>query len=174
MLYFFFHKLVYLARCVNKFERAVSIVEFNTQNAKIEVISEIAWFEKWNASLHLFPYPIYLNISATRKDTPPMYKEIRITSMEQLLALTADQPFDHRNKRYRGYYLYRGLPDSSFLLKTSLQRNCGKLSNMLEPKILANFSKISRNIQQQSQKLRRILSGNGWFSASTTAFPPVC
>lgn len=71
-----------------------------------------------------------------------MYKVIEINTMEELLAMVSDQPLD-TNGRYRGYYLYRGLPDSSYELKTSLQRNCDTLGNKLEPKILANFSKYT-------------------------------
>lgn len=72
-----------------------------------------------------------------------MYKIVELNTMEEVLALVADQPYDKRNGRYRGYYLYRGLPDKAFELKTSLQRNCGELGSTLEPKILANFSKYT-------------------------------
>lgn len=71
-----------------------------------------------------------------------MYKIVEINTMEELLAMVSDQPID-ANGRYRGYYLYRGLPDSAFELKTSLQRNCDDKANLLEPKILANFSKYT-------------------------------
>lgn len=70
-----------------------------------------------------------------------MYKDLSINTMEEVLTLASDQPFDKRNGRHRGYYLYRGLPNESFELKTSLQRNCGNLSSELESNILANFSK---------------------------------
>lgn len=72
-----------------------------------------------------------------------MYKVVKINTMQELLEMVSDQPLDPRNGRYRGYYLYRGLPDASFELKTSLQRNCGNLKDDLEPKILANFSKYT-------------------------------
>lgn len=72
-----------------------------------------------------------------------MYKVIELNTMDEVLKLAADQPFDSTNKRNRGYYLYRGLPNDAFELKTSLQRNCGDLSKSLEPKILANFSKYT-------------------------------
>ena len=72
-----------------------------------------------------------------------MYKILTINTIEEVLALTVDQPWDSRNRRHRGYYLYRGLPNESFELKTSLQRNCGRLSAKLEPKILENFSKYT-------------------------------
>lgn len=72
-----------------------------------------------------------------------MYQTIEINTMEELFRMVADQPLDKRNGRYRGYYLYRGLPSSSFELKTSLQRCCDHLGSVLEPKILANFSKYT-------------------------------
>lgn len=63
--------------------------------------------------------------------------------MEQVLEIIADQPHDERNGRHRGYYLYRGLPNKEFHLKTSLQRNCGSKSSFLESKLLNNFSKYA-------------------------------
>ena len=69
--------------------------------------------------------------------------EKNITDMQDILKIISDQPFDERNGRYRGYYLYRGLPDSSFNLETSLQRNCGSQRNFLESKLLNNFSKYT-------------------------------
>ena len=72
-----------------------------------------------------------------------MFKVIELKKIEDVLAVASDQPYDPRNKRNRGYYLYRGLPDDSFELKTSLQRTCGDLGTLLEPKILANFSKYT-------------------------------
>lgn len=72
-----------------------------------------------------------------------MYKVVEINTLDEVLKMASDQPRDPRNNRHRGYYLYRGLPNSKFQLLTSLQRNCGKLGNNLEPKILANFSKYT-------------------------------
>lgn len=71
-----------------------------------------------------------------------MVKEIYINRIEEILAIIADQPCD-ANTRYRGYYLYRGLPDSSFSLQTSLQRNCGDRRQLLEKKLLSNFAKYT-------------------------------
>lgn len=90
-----------------------------------------------------------------------MYKEVTINTMEELLTMVFDQPLDERNGRYRGYYLYRGLPDSSFELKTSLQRNCGELGGRLEPKILANFSKYTATeaIEETDTVWKRMILG---------------
>ena len=54
-----------------------------------------------------------------------MYKVELIPETKDILELIADQPYDVRNNRHRGYYLYRGLPNEEYHLKTSLQRNCG-------------------------------------------------
>ena len=72
-----------------------------------------------------------------------MYRTETISTIEQVLGLIADPPFDSRNGRHRGYFLYRGLPNSDYKLATSLQRNCGNKSNELENKILNNFSKYT-------------------------------
>lgn len=71
-----------------------------------------------------------------------MYEIKEINTMDELLEMVSDQPLD-KNGRYRGYYLYRGLQNSAFELKTSLQRNCAEKSRELESKILANFSKYT-------------------------------
>ena len=71
-----------------------------------------------------------------------MVIEKRIETMDEILDIISDQPCDS-NGRYRGYYLYRGLPDASFKLMTSLQRNCGDKSNVLEGKLLSNFAKYT-------------------------------
>lgn len=82
-----------------------------------------------------------------------MIDEKVIDNIDDILRITVDQPLDKSNGRNRGYYLYRGLPDATFELKTSLQRNCGKLSGQLEEKILNNFAKytaIEDSIEEMS------------------------
>lgn len=89
-----------------------------------------------------------------------MYLEKEVTTIEQVLEIISDQPLDSRNGRHRGYYLYRGLPNSDFKLATSLQRNCGKLSSILENKILNNFSKYTAteaNIDVSTEWKRMVL-----------------
>lgn len=71
-----------------------------------------------------------------------MIKEINVDTIEIVKEFVFDQPKDNCG-RYRGYFLYRGLPDTSFKLKTSLQRNCGELSSSLEEKLLNNFIKYT-------------------------------
>ena len=89
-----------------------------------------------------------------------MYQIVEINTMEELFAMVSDQPHDPRNNRYRGYYLYRGLPNVAYELKTSLQRNCDILGSKLEPKILANFSKYTAaeaNVETDTVWKRMIL-----------------
>ena len=47
-----------------------------------------------------------------------------ISTWNQFLVLLADQSYDDAIDRYRSKYLYRGIPNESYHLKTSLQRNC--------------------------------------------------
>lgn len=83
-----------------------------------------------------------------------MIKEIRIKSLAEYLTLVADQKED-TNHRYRGYYLYRGLPDSTYKLQTSLQRNCGddpKVRKALEKGLLRNFAKYTATEQMKTEE----------------------
>ena len=50
-------------------------------------------------------------------------------------------------KRYRSHYLYRGLPNSKYDLRTSLERNCGGQQEKLEKCILRNFAKYASIIE---------------------------
>lgn len=72
-----------------------------------------------------------------------MFVEEKITDFDEIKEKIIDFPFDDNCGRYRGCYLYRGLPDASYELKTSLQRNCGELSSRFEEKLLNNFIKYT-------------------------------
>ncbi len=72
-----------------------------------------------------------------------MVKEIRITSLEELLPLLTEQDYREDLDRNRSSYLYRGMPDTSFKMETSLRRNCKHLQKTLEPAILENFAKYA-------------------------------
>lgn len=74
-----------------------------------------------------------------------MIKEIRINTLEQLLPMLCEQEYREDLKRNRSPYLYRGLPDVSYKMYTSLSRNCKGLQKELEPAILANFAKYAVN-----------------------------
>lgn len=54
-----------------------------------------------------------------------------------------EQQYRPELDRYRCHYLYRGMPDASFKLETSLCRNCKSMQKELEPHILRNFTKYA-------------------------------
>lgn len=72
-----------------------------------------------------------------------MVKEIRITSLEELLPLLTEQDYREDLDRNRSSYLYRGMPNTAFKMETSLRRNCKHLQKTLEPAILENFAKYA-------------------------------
>jgi len=74
-----------------------------------------------------------------------MIKEVRITTLEQLMPMLSEQEYREDLHRNRSPYLYRGLPDVRFKMYTSLSRNCKELQKELEPAILANFAKYAVN-----------------------------
>ena len=73
-----------------------------------------------------------------------MIKEIFIKNLDELLPLLTEQEYRQDLNRNRSSYIYRGLPDSGFKMKTSLSRNCKGLESRLEPAILENFAKYAQ------------------------------
>lgn len=73
-----------------------------------------------------------------------MINEVRIESIEGILNLIDEQYYDENIKRHRSEFLYRGLPNAAYALKTSLERNCKKKGYALEQSILRNFSKYAQ------------------------------
>ena len=72
-----------------------------------------------------------------------MIREIRITSVEDLIPLLSDQPYRPDLERNRSLYVYRGMANADFRMVTSLRRNCRELQRTLEPAILKNFAKYA-------------------------------
>jgi hypothetical protein len=72
-----------------------------------------------------------------------MIHQVMITELDELMPLLADQEYRPDLKRNRTSYVYRGIPDTSFKMQTSLRRNCKELSTQLEPSILRNFAKYA-------------------------------
>ncbi len=70
-----------------------------------------------------------------------MIKEIKIKNIKGVSDLIFDVPKNTDNGRYRCAYLYRGMSDVKFDLKTSLMRICGKKAPFLEDHLLDNFKK---------------------------------
>ena len=72
-----------------------------------------------------------------------MIREIEISNLDDLTQLITEQEYRTDLDRFRSSYLYRGMPDSSFKMETSLYRNCKHLQKQLEPAILENFAKYA-------------------------------
>lgn len=72
-----------------------------------------------------------------------MIQEVRIRTLEEVMPLLSDQPYRESIGRYRSSYVYRGMPDASFKMVTTLRRNCGEYQRVLEPSILQSFAKYA-------------------------------
>lgn len=72
-----------------------------------------------------------------------MIREQRIEKFEMIWGLISKQPYDDKIDRNRSSYLYRGLPNISFKLETTLSRNCKGKERELEKPILRNFAKYA-------------------------------
>lgn len=72
-----------------------------------------------------------------------MIKEVHINTLEDLLPLLTEQDYREDLHRNRSSYLYRGMPDASFKMATTLSRNCKDKKKILEPAILENFAKYA-------------------------------
>ncbi len=86
-----------------------------------------------------------------------MYKEYIIDDIFGVTQLISEQQYREDLNRHRTNHIYRGMSNTDFKIKTSLQRICKQRSRELEPIILANFTKyvvlenpsIEGNIWQQ-------------------------
>lgn len=67
----------------------------------------------------------------------------KIDTIEALNEILFEQPYDTKIGRNRSSCLYRGLPDESYRLVTSLKRNCKDKKNELEGSVLRNFTKYA-------------------------------
>ena len=72
-----------------------------------------------------------------------MIKEVHIDTLDDLLPLLTEQEYRADLNRNRSSYIYRGMSNSSFKMRTSLNRNCKNLQKNLEPAILENFAKYA-------------------------------
>lgn len=91
-----------------------------------------------------------------------MIKEVRITSMSEVMDLIAEQTYDVKIQRNRSPYLYRGVPNAKFHMLTSLQRNCLDKSEEMEKNILRNFAKyaaIEESIALEDSVWRQLILG---------------
>jgi len=72
-----------------------------------------------------------------------MINEVKITTIEEIVPLIADQEYQPDIKRNRSSYVYRGMSKSSYTMYTTLQRTCKGLQKQLEPSILESFAKYA-------------------------------
>lgn len=72
-----------------------------------------------------------------------MVNTIILDSLDGVMDILKDQKLNEKEDRYRSSFIYRGMPDSSFKLQTSLKTNCGEKSGHLEQHILRNFAKYA-------------------------------
>ncbi len=72
-----------------------------------------------------------------------MIETVVIDSIDGVMKLISEQKFNQDINRLRSPYFYRGMPDASYRLTTSLRLNCKELHRELEPSILRNFAKYA-------------------------------
>lgn len=73
-----------------------------------------------------------------------MIKTVRIDTIDGIKDLIFEQTYDSAIDRTRSSYFYRGMPDASYRLVTSLRRNCKGAYTALEQPLLDNFIKYVR------------------------------
>ena len=72
-----------------------------------------------------------------------MIHNVEIDTMDALFHMFSEQDYREDLGRHRNLFVYRGEPDASFVLSTSLRRNCKDKSQFLEPPMLLNFTKYA-------------------------------
>ena len=72
-----------------------------------------------------------------------MIRTVEIKTVEDASELILDRAYDTEINRLRSHYLFRGMPDASYPMLTSLRRNCKEKEQLLELSILKNFAKYA-------------------------------
>ncbi len=72
-----------------------------------------------------------------------LIRTIMIDNISGVMELIRDQEYNNEIQRMRSAYFYRGLPDASYRLTTSLRMNCKHLYRELEPAVLKAFTKYA-------------------------------
>ena len=72
-----------------------------------------------------------------------MIETVIIDSIDGIMKLISEQKFNPDINRVRSPYFYRGMPDASYKLTTSLRLNCKHLHKELEVSVLRNFNKYA-------------------------------
>ena len=84
-----------------------------------------------------------------------MITVIELNTIEELSTLLYEQKEDKKIGRFRSACLYRGLPNESYSLVTSLKRNCKEKQKELE-----KYYEISLSMQQLRTVSLRIRFGD--------------
>ena len=64
-----------------------------------------------------------------------MIRTVELRTMEDVFPLLCEQDYRPDLNRHRSTFVYRGMPDASFSLVTSLRRNCKDRIRQLEPAV---------------------------------------
>ena len=72
-----------------------------------------------------------------------MIRDIEINTMEDLFEMISEQDYRADLGRHRNLFIYRGEPDATYTLSTSLRRHCKDKSSFLEAPMLLNFTKYA-------------------------------
>lgn len=72
-----------------------------------------------------------------------MIKTVELKEISEVMDMIKDQEYNSDINRMRSAYFYRGLPDASFRLTTSIRMNCKSLHTELEPAVLKAFTKYA-------------------------------
>ena len=83
------------------------------------------------------------DIIGSGKESEIMIKTVYIKNADDAIQLLTDHPYNENIGRVRSNYLYRGMPDASYKLRTTLERNCIDKQALLEMPILNNFTKYA-------------------------------
>ena len=85
--------------------------------------------------------------------------EIKVDSIQNIKQLIIETQKDDTIGRYRSPALFRGLPNSTYTLQTSLYRNCKEKSIELETSILRNFYKYALPTANHDSCWERMIAG---------------
>ncbi len=81
-----------------------------------------------------------------------MIKTVVLKTIDDVLHILSEQEKIDSIDRYRNSFLYRGMPNASWHIETSLLRKCKHKQKELEPIILRNFTKYAVNEDPELEK----------------------
>ena len=87
-----------------------------------------------------------------------MINTIRLETIDDVRKILFDQEFKPDIGRHRNLFVYRGLPDPNYELKTSLQRFCKNKRKEIESVLLDNFHIAIKDYYCMCSKLAAIIA----------------